>query len=400
MRGITVREGRHPDAKLVHLSYRPEIDLLMACTLPRGVSDASHRVHALVAAGMDWPKVSALASYHSVQPLLYTRLTELSPGMVPEPILADLAAEFRRNATRNLYLKGELIRILKLFAEEGIPVLPFKGPLLAQQAYGNLGLRVFLDLDLLIHPDDAGRVLELLAARGYRPNPRLRWVQPASWIRWSSEVVLHNDETYLDLHWRLLRSHYPIQIDPRVIWRSALTTELGGFSVRSIPPEVLLLVLAVHGGKHCWGHLCLVADIAWLLDACPNVDWPEVILAAEESGCRRPLLLALALLKDVHQKTFPANIEELVAQDREVQVLRTKVWNRLTDDPLPAPDTREFSFAAGLSQRRTRTIRHFFGLMLDPTEAEWEVFRLPASLFFLYVPFRLCRLLRKYLWRF
>ena len=160
----------------MHLSQRPEIDLLMACTLPRCVSDASYRIQALVAAGMDWPKVSALASYHSVQPLLYTRLTELSPGVVPEHVLAQLAVEFRRNTARNLYLTGELIRILKVFADEGIPVLPFKGPLLAQQAYGNLGLRVFLDLDLLIHPDDAGRVLGLLAVRGYRPNPRLELV--------------------------------------------------------------------------------------------------------------------------------------------------------------------------------------------------------------------------------
>ena len=388
------------DAKLVHLSYRPEIDLLMACTLPRGVSDASYRIQELVAAGLDWTKVSALASYHSVQPLLYTRLAELSPGMVPEHVLAQLAAEFRRNAARNLYLTGELIRILKVFADEGIPALPFKGPLLAQQAYGNLGLRVFLDLDLLIHPDDARRVFGLLAARGYQPNPRLRWVKPESWTRWSTEVVLQNGETCLDLHWGLMRGHYPIQLDSKTIWRSAVTTELGGFHVRSIRPEVLLLLLAVHGGKHCWGHLCLIADIAWLLDACPTVDWPAVIMAADQSGCRRPLLLALAILKDVHQKTLPANIEELVMKDREVQLLRTRAWNRLTDDPLPAPDTREFSFAAGLSEHRTRTIRHFFGLMLDPTEAEWEVLQLPASMFPLYVPFRLCRLLRKYLWRF
>jgi len=213
-------------------------------------------------------------------------------------------------------------------------------------------------------------------------------------------VVLQNGETCVDLHWGLLRDHYLIQLDSETVWKSAVTTELGGVQVRSIPPEVLLQVLAVHGGKHCWGHLCLVADIAWLLDAYPGVDWLAVIMAAEESGCRRPLLLALALLKDVHQKTLPAKVEELVAHDREVQVLRTKVWKRLTDGPLPAPDTREFAFAAGLSERRTRTIRHFFGLMLDPKEAEWEVFQLPASMFLLYVPFRLCRLLRKYLWRF
>src|SRR5690242_12240903 len=142
------------NATLVHLSHRPEIDLLMACTLPRGIPGAVDRIRAFLEAGVDWHKLNSLASHHGVIPLLYTRLTELPAGLVPEDVLAQLASEFRRNTVRNLYLTRELVRILKAFVDEGIPVLPFKGPLLAQQAYGNLGLRVFADLDLLIRPGD------------------------------------------------------------------------------------------------------------------------------------------------------------------------------------------------------------------------------------------------------
>jgi hypothetical protein len=281
-------------------------------------------------------------------------------------------------------------------ADEAILILPFKGPLLAQQAYGNLGLRVFQDLDLLIHPADAARGLELLASMGYRPNPRLAWVTPRSWTRWSTETVLRKHETYIDLHWRLLRDHYPIRLDPELVWGSAITVEYGGLDVRSISPEVLLQVLAVHGGKHCWGHLSLVADIAWLLDASPGFDWPALVEAAGESGCRRALLLALALLKDIYQTELPSTVGDAIAQDPKLQVLRAKVWKRLTESPLPAPDTREFSFAAALSERRTRTVGHWLGLLFNPTEAEWKSVRLPAALFFMYVPFRLCRLLHKY----
>lgn len=398
--GLTSRENGRANATLVHLSHRPEIDLLMACTLPRGVPGAADRVRAFLEAGVDWPKVNALAGYHGVLPVLYMRLTELPAGSVPEHVLAQFATDFRRNTLRNLYLTGELVRTLKAFADEGIPVLPFKGPLLAQQAYGNLGLRVFADLDLLIRPREVGRVLELLASEGYRPNPRLEWVTAGSWTRWSPEVLLHNKTSYIDLHWMLLLDHYPIQLDPETPWRSATTVELGGVGVRSLPPEVLLQVLAVHGGKHCWERLCLVADIAWLLDAHAGIDLPQVIAAAEASGCRRPALLALALVKDVQQTKLPAKVEELVEQDRAVQLLRAKVWKRLMEGPLTAPGTRElFSFAAGLSKHRTRTIRHLCGLLLNPTEAEWEAFRLPAALFVLYVPYRLWRLLRKYLRR-
>jgi hypothetical protein len=213
-------------------------------------------------------------------------------------------------------------------------------------------------------------------------------------------VLLQNKDTYIDLHWRLLPDHYPVQLDSEIFWRPAVTVELAGSQVCSLSPEVLLQVLAVHGGKHCWERLCLVADIAWLLDAHPELDLPEVIAAAEESGCRRPLLLALALLKDVQQINLPSGIEDLVEQDRSVRVLRARVWERLTEGCLAAPGTQElFSFAAGLSENKMLTTRHLCGLLLNPTEAEWEAFRLPAPLSFLYVPFRLWRLLRKHLRR-
>jgi hypothetical protein len=400
LHGVTGGKNSRSNATLVHLSHRPEIDFLMACTLPRGVPGAADRVQAFFEAGVDWPKLNALANHHGVSPLLYTRLTELPAGSVPEHVLAQLASEFRRNTVRNLYLTGELVRILKAFLNEGIPVLPFKGPLLAQQAYGNLGLRMFADLDLLIRPGDVARTLELLASEGYRPNPPLEWVMAESWTRWSPEVLLHNKDSYINFHCRLLLYYYPIQLDSEIPWRSSTIVELGGLHIRSLPPEVLFQVLAVHGSKHCWDRLCLVADIAWLLAAHPGIDWPEVLAAAEESGCGRPLLLALALLKDVQQTKLPAIVDEPVEHNRAVQLLRARVWKRLIEGPLAAPGTRElFSFAAGLSTHRTRTIRHLCGLLLNPTEAEWEAFRLPAALFVLYVPFRLWRLLRKYLRR-
>ena len=90
---------------------------------------------------------------------------------------------------------------------------------------------------------------------------------------------------------------------------------------------------------------------AWLLDAHPGIEWPAVIAAAEESGCRRPLLLALGLLKDVQQTKLPAKLEEPVEQDRAVQLLRAKVWKRLTEGPLAAPGTRE----GAATQERTAT---------------------------------------------
>jgi hypothetical protein len=60
----------------------------------------------------------------------------------------------------------QLLQTLELLRESGIQTVPFKGPALAVQAYGDLSLRQYDDLDLLIHEADVPRAYQLLIANG------------------------------------------------------------------------------------------------------------------------------------------------------------------------------------------------------------------------------------------
>ena len=63
--------------------------------------------------------------------------------------------------------------MLEDFENHGITAIPYKGPALALQVYGDLKLRSFVDLDVLVRRSDAARAGTLLAARGYRPHLQL-----------------------------------------------------------------------------------------------------------------------------------------------------------------------------------------------------------------------------------
>ncbi len=52
--------------------------------------------------------------------------------------------------------------VSELFEQSSLPMLVFKGPTLAIDAYGDLSLRECGDLDMLIRPDDFPRVKEML----------------------------------------------------------------------------------------------------------------------------------------------------------------------------------------------------------------------------------------------
>src|SRR5205085_6096261 len=102
-----------------HLT-RPEIDLLLAISLPRGHPQTCARVRFSLAAPLDWTKLRDFASYHRVQPLLYKRLADHASELVPAKVMTELAMDFRARATRNLHLTGKLITLSKAFASAGI----------------------------------------------------------------------------------------------------------------------------------------------------------------------------------------------------------------------------------------------------------------------------------------
>ncbi|GAG91885.1 unnamed protein product, partial [marine sediment metagenome] len=83
-------------------------------------------------------------------PLLYQSLKKTCPEAVPDDTLEQLRAYFLTNAKRNLFLTGKLLRLLELLKDNGILAVPFKGPVLAESVYGDLSLRQFADLDILV----------------------------------------------------------------------------------------------------------------------------------------------------------------------------------------------------------------------------------------------------------
>jgi hypothetical protein len=372
--------------------HRPsEIELLIACAHP---DITGRQLRSLLNTPVNWDDLRDLALYHRVEALLYTRLAEHAEDLVPAVSLAAMADEFRTGATRNLYLTGELIAIAKAFTKAAIPVLPHKGPLLAQAAYGDLAMRQFADLDLLIHPRDLPRSIAVLFGLGYFPQRDLAWLTPGMLLEWTGEMsYTSTGGTGVDLHWRLTPSHYTVQLDPEVLWRNQTSLRIAGSEVPSLKPEALLLLLAVHGAKHCWESIGWLADLAWLLKANANFDWHLAMELADESKCQRPLLLAASLV----QSAFQAALPELPS-DPAVAGLQQRVISRWYDGPIETPKSPElFSFASALARRRSDSLRHLFGLLFHPTELEWSKRHLPEYLFWFYVPRRVARLLGKYL---
>jgi hypothetical protein len=106
---------------------RREVELLLCCARTQLEPEMADRIKSLAQQGIDWTYLVELARSNGVTPLLYRSLTATCADAVPEAILKDLTAHYRRNAIRSLLLTAELLRLLELFDAHGIQA-PSKAP--------------------------------------------------------------------------------------------------------------------------------------------------------------------------------------------------------------------------------------------------------------------------------
>ena len=303
-----------PTAKMP-AGTRPEAELLLRSA--RVVLDdvAVERLLALLQHTLDWVWLLGAAEQNGMAPLLYWHLNRLAPAAVPGAVLDDLRQRFLANARRTLLLTGELLRLLPLFAGHGIRAIPFKGPTLAAYAYGNVALRHFMDLDLLIAPADLPRARQLLAAEGYRSELSLAPDQEDAYLASIGQLpfVTEGGTCLVELHARIAPRAFHFPLGPERLWARLRPLSLGGREIHTLAGEDLLLVLCAHGAKHLWASLGWVCDVAELLRAGPAMNWAAVMEEARSLRCVRILLLGLVLAHDLLQAPMP---EDLLGQAR------------------------------------------------------------------------------------
>ena len=378
----------------------PEARLLLACARTTVDAEQAATIRALLQQPMRWPQVLAWAEQHRVLPLLSRQLQAIEPGAVPQAMLDQLQQQALGATRHALFLTGQLLKLLDLLQTHDIPAIPLKGPLLATVAYGNLALRQFDDLDVLVHSRDMRRSIDLLIAQGFQPLVQLSERQAESYLRsqYVYPLISADGSTIVELHQDIRPRYFAFQLDPEQLWQRLAPLTLGGRKALNLAPEDLLLMLCVHGANHCWERLAWICDLAELVRAQPNLDWQRLLDGARASGGERMVLLGLLLARDLLGAVLPEQVTIRIAADRALPPLarQATIWLfREPAQPLTAAERARFHLRARERFRDRWQYCRF--LLTSPTEEDWTSQPLPAALAFLYMVYRPVMLLRRYI---
>lgn len=305
-------------ATLSPLTTSTEFNVLIACARVNASSDELRSCFERV---RDWQGLSELALRHGMLPLMYSSILRARPK-VPRSALGELQSINRANAEKSIRLTAALLRILAVLNAEGVFAVPFKGPLLSQDAYGDLTMRNFQDLDLLVAKPQAVQASEVLASHGFLREHQYSASRPSGEEEFHH--MLRRDGITVELHWQTGPPYVPAAFqDGELLERSRPCTLLGR-PVQTLDPADLLLALCIHGYAHRWSQLEHVATLARVLARGEFGDSAAFLRNARSRGALRRCLVGLLLANRLAGAQLSLDFQRALKSDRIVDCLASK----------------------------------------------------------------------------
>ncbi len=321
----------------------PELALLLACSRVRISQEDERAIRLLLQAGIDWTAFARRAIEHGLACLAGKSLASAAPDLVPDDILDAFSALITHASRANTTAFDELTRIIEALRKVGIDAIPLKGPTLAIQAYGDIGLRSFRDMDFLIRDADLKPAVMLLNDLGYDRDQPLTETQIENIQRLNGQDFLFSRATGIvfEPHTRLTPIKMALDIDYAGLWRRAYRTILNGRQFLVLSPEDTFVVLAIHGGKEMWWNLKWPCDIAAFIESHPDLDWTAVMERARAQGCLRMVLLATAMAQKHFQSKIPDAISGAQRADPVIDPMVGRVAANWSAEQLTGPPTHK-----------------------------------------------------------
>ncbi len=354
-----------------------EFDLL--CSAARPTPDLV-KIRQLLDKGVHGATLLDLAAHHGVRPSLLRALSDLSWHAVPPGLREELETFRHRQMLRSLSVAAELAELAAAFAVSAIEFATFKGPVLALQLYGDLALREYADIDIIVPPGHLEQAEEVLARRGYRNTQGDRAFRDA-FLRHQRQYAFTRQgaAASIDLHWDFCGQRLPFPVRPSEIWPALTRVVIGGTPVPTIGGEELALLLAGHGTKEAWYSVGWICDFAMVVERMRKLDWSTIHARARRNGSGVSILLACALAETLLQVPVPAALAAALDRERSVLRLAGDIAQRLRVQ-VPTDGPRPNLHDLLLCDRVGDKVRVTIATAMTCTPSDYEAFPLPPAL--------------------
>jgi hypothetical protein len=379
-----VVDPRHLAEFRANLAACRDAELLCGTAVAQGMLGHLHR---LATAGPDMAQTAPGVTPESpgVDPVLVSRLTELQ----------------RLSAHRSLRQTGHLLRLLERLRAAGVQAMPYKGPAWAERLYGDVALRSWADLDLLVAYDQVASARETLLANGFVDsssfNARILARERGGWGEVAFTAV--DQDVHVELHWEITAGFSGRSLRPESLFARAGHLSLLGRDVVSVSAVDCLVMTCVNGTKDRWDKVEGLLGLAVQVPAMTSAMWQDAAATARKAGCTRRVTISVAHACRVFGLQTPPEVAEALGRDFVARALLRSVTPDSLNRGSLKGSRRELamkSWRFATEDSVTVGIWHGAVRFFRPGPEDWDWIALPSWAEWLYRALRPARLAVKW----
>ena len=253
--------------------FTSEFNLLINLIRPVSDENTSNKIESISKQSINWNEFIFLIDRHRVAPLVWRGLNRESNLKFPNSIKDAISKRVSMNKKRALQQSAELIKLSRLFEYNGIQAISLKGPILAKQVYGDIGMRHAGDLDFFVDRGNLEKATNLLIKNNYLLTAKYQGINsndmPVFMQLRNHYEFKSNEGICIELHWRIL-FNAPIDKVMNFQQPKISTLTFTNQDINILTPELNFIYLVLHGTRHAWFRLKWLCDIAELLEHQPS----------------------------------------------------------------------------------------------------------------------------------
>jgi hypothetical protein len=172
---------------------------------------------------------------------------------------------------------------------------------------------------------------EMLYGEGFLPDFLLTEKMKHYLIRTRKDLWIKKGNIQLDLHQQIPEGPASLALN-EILWKEIGSVQLLNRRIPVLSLENSIMVLCLHGSEDGWDSLDKVMDLAFLIQANPDMDWNALFSRAAGMRMRKMLGLGLCLVREISGLKMPQEVQTLIEGNYEVERLTGRIIQRVFSD--------------------------------------------------------------------
>lgn len=251
---------------------------------------------------VDYDRTLKLAGSNEVLSLLHNSLKDIDA--ISSAIKNKLNNAYLHTLRNNIVQAEEMMRILTLLKKDGIEAIPLKGAIASDVIFGDPGLYLSSDIDILVKPSDIPGVEKVLTEAGYKKN---EGISESDLLSSHYHLIFQKDRHHVEVHWNLVKRYF--QIPPEFWWKDVQKTEYEGMEITSLSIERYIMYTVFRLFDHGFRPMKFFVLISEIINKYQDeIDWQKLLSFSRRYKMERLVTFSLKLLNNLFETKIPEDI--------------------------------------------------------------------------------------------